>query len=77
MLKHYRNKFVAHRAEPDPDKRIPELEDLLTISGRVAFMLAQLATGAGHQINQKELDSYGHYLSAQAFWKPWRPDHLK
>jgi hypothetical protein len=23
MLKHYRNKFVAHRAEPDPDKRIP------------------------------------------------------
>jgi hypothetical protein len=58
MLKHYRNKFVAHRAEPDPDKRIPELEDLLTISGRVAFMLAQLATGAGHQIDQKELDSW-------------------
>jgi hypothetical protein len=77
LLKHYRDRFVAHRAEPDPDKRIPELDHLITISGRVVFMLAQLATGAGCPIDQKELDSYGHYLNAQAFWRPWLPDHLR
>jgi len=77
LLKHYRDKFVAHRAEPHPDKPIPELGHLIAISGRVVFMLAQLATGAGHPIDQQELDSYGHYLNAQAFWRPWLPSHLQ
>jgi hypothetical protein len=77
MLKHYRDKFVAHRVEPDPDKRIPELEDLLIISGRVRFMLAQFATGAGCPVDADKLNPHSHYLSAQAFWKPWLPDHLK
>jgi hypothetical protein len=77
LLKHYRDRFVAHRAEPHPDKPVPELDHLIAISGRVAFMLAQLATGAGYPIDQQELDSYGHYQNAQAFWKPWRPSHLQ
>jgi hypothetical protein len=77
LLKHYRDKFVAHRAEPNPDNPIPELDHLIAISGRVVFMLAQLATGAGYPIDQKELDSYSHYLNAQAFWRPWLPRHLR
>jgi hypothetical protein len=77
LLKHYRDRFVAHRAEPSPDKPIPELDHLIAISGRVVFMLAQLATGAGYPIDQKELDPYGHYLNAQAFWRPWLPNHLR
>lgn len=77
LLKHYRDKSIAHRAEPNPNKRIPELDHLLAISRRVVFMLAQLATGAGYPIDQKELDSYGHYLNAQAFWRPWLPSHLQ
>jgi hypothetical protein len=77
LIKHYRDKFVAHRVEPKPDKPIPELDYLLTISGRVVFMLAQLATGAGYPIDQKKLDSYGHFLNAQAFWRPWLPSHLQ
>ena len=75
LLKHYRDKFVAHRAEPHPDKPIPELDHLVAISGRVVFMLPQLATGAGYPIDQQELDSSGHYLSAQEFWRPWLPSH--
>ena len=77
LIKHYRDKFVAHRVEPKPDKPIPELDYLLTISGRVVFMLAQLASGAGYPIDQKKLDSDGHFLNAQAFWRPWLPSHLQ
>jgi hypothetical protein len=77
LLKHYRVRFVAHRAEPHPGKAVPDLDHLIAISGRVVFMLAQLATGAGYPIDQQELDSYGHFRNAQAFWKPWLPSHLQ
>ncbi|WP_040639290.1 hypothetical protein [Microvirga lotononidis] len=75
LLKQYRDKFVAHRAEPHPDKSVPELDHLIAISGRAVIMLAQLATGAGYPIDQKELDSYGYYQNARAFWRPWLPIH--
>jgi len=77
LLKHYRDKFVAHRAEPHPDKPMPTLDHLIAISGRVVFMLAQLATGAGYPIDQQELDSHGHFQNARAYWKPWVPRHLQ
>jgi hypothetical protein len=72
LLNHYRNRFVAHRAEPDHDKRVPFVDELETISGRVVFMLAQLATGAGIQVDNREVQSDTNYLSASAFWKPWQ-----
>lgn len=70
-IKHYRNKFVAHRTKSDPDQRDPFVDEIHTIAGRVGFMLAHLATGVGIPADSSELNSDTNHLSAYAFWKPW------
>jgi hypothetical protein len=71
LIKHHRNKSVAHRAIPDPTKREPEVDDVYAISGRVASMLAFLATGTGVQTDTSLLGADVAFHNADAFWKPW------
>jgi hypothetical protein len=71
LIKHHRNKSVAHRGIPDPAKPEPEIDDVYAISGRVASMLAFLATGTGVQADTGSLGSDAAYHNADAFWKPW------
>lgn len=71
LIKHHRNKSVAHRGVPNSDKRDPFIEEIYVISGRVASMLAFLATGTGVRTDTRSLHSDGAYQSAYAFWKPW------
>jgi hypothetical protein len=71
LIKHHRNKSVAHRAIPDPAKPEPEIDDVYAISGQVASLLAFLATGTGVQADIGSLGSDAAYHNADAFWKPW------
>jgi hypothetical protein len=73
LIRHYRNKAVAHRSDIASSKRAPFIDEVYTIAGRVSFMLAQLATGVGIQVDAS-MQNLDHIYSAQGFWRAWRVD---
>jgi hypothetical protein len=72
LVKHHRNKTVAHRAIPDSDMRVPDVGEIHAITGRVADLLAFLVTGAGVRADTRALHSDVAHKSAFAFWKAWQ-----
>jgi hypothetical protein len=69
LIEHHRNKRIAHQALPTPGQPSPFLDEVQRLSGRMVMVWAQLAVGAGVEVDRSELESKVHYERAQAFWR--------
>jgi hypothetical protein len=71
MLKHYRDKAIAHLAERDPDMGVPLLNDLLAFASGTSDVWARLARGVGLEQWNVRAQVKPYEESAKAFWRLW------
>lgn len=69
-VKHFRDKYTAHVAEPDPHVPIPKMDEFFAFAHATTRVMEKLAHAAGMTTTLDEMldDMAG---SAQEFWKPW------
>lgn len=70
-IKHFRDKFTAHSAEPQPGVPLPSYGDMFDFAKRTASLMEKFAHAAG--VTTETLDDTADWRldSAQAFWEPW------
>jgi hypothetical protein len=70
-VKHFRDKYTAHTAEPKADVPIPKYDDFFDLARATTDVMEKLARAVGATCETlKELhDEIAG--SAQAFWEPW------
>ncbi len=71
-LRHFRDKFIAHRAVPNPKKGPAYLNELHAFASTTSLMWGRLALGTGASLDDINDLSAADVESARAFWKPWR-----
>jgi hypothetical protein len=69
---HFRNKFTAHIAEPDPKIAMPEFKDFFEFARDTARVMEKLAHGVGATADA--LDDVRDKIAGGAteFWRPWQ-----
>jgi hypothetical protein len=72
-FKHFRDKFTAHFATPDPQRDIPSHNDFYGFATETTGLMEKLAraTGVTKQSLEELKDAFAD--SAQQFWNPWDP----
>ncbi len=70
-LRHFRDKFVAHRAEPNPGKGSVLLDELTAYAMTTSLMWSRLALGVGTPLPNIDEHAAADIESARAFWRPW------
>jgi hypothetical protein len=68
---HFRDKFLAHLGEPDPDMDIPTYGEVFTIARQTATALEKLANATGVVTLSLDTQLPAHKESALKFWEPW------
>jgi hypothetical protein len=70
-VKHFRDKYTAHSADPKPGVRPPQYDEMFGFANEVAIAMEQFAIGVG--ITDEKLSETADWRieSAQKFWEPW------
>lgn len=70
-VKHFRDKYTAHSADPKPGVRPPQYGEMFGFAKEVAITMEQFAIGVG--ITDEKLSETADWRieSAQKFWEPW------
>lgn len=71
MLKHFRDKFTAHKGRPDPAVPLPEYDMLFEFAYKTVELMGKLAIGTGART--EEITGWTDQLATSAFrfWEPW------
>jgi hypothetical protein len=70
-IRHFRNKYTAHSADPDPGVRPPQYGEMFDFSKEVAEMMEQFAIGVGVTTEKLAETADSRIVSSQTFWEPW------
>jgi|PersoiStandDraft_1058852.scaffolds.fasta_scaffold102873_1 hypothetical protein len=70
-VKHFRDKYTAHIAEPDPNTPLPNYTEFFEFARETTKLMEKLAHGTGGTTEtlDEQLDEMA--TSAQQFWRPW------
>ncbi|WP_156464203.1 hypothetical protein [Afipia sp. Root123D2] len=68
---HFRDKFTAHNAEPDPDIPPPQYDEFFEFASETASLIEKLALGVGGQGDSLDKRRDEFATSAHRFWEPW------
>ncbi|MBB4261732.1 MULTISPECIES: hypothetical protein [unclassified Bradyrhizobium] len=70
-VKHFRDKYTAHSADPKPGMRPPQYGEMFDFAKEVAITMEQFAIGVG--ITSEKLSETADWRieSTQKFWEPW------
>jgi hypothetical protein len=77
LIRHFRNKYTAHLAEPDAEIPLPKYDELFPFAIETTKVMQALANASG--VNNDNLHDWNDELAgtAKAFWKPWASDDPK
>jgi AbiU2 len=70
-IKHFRNKYTAHSAEPNANIPIPSFTDFFGFAKKAASLMEKLAHAVGGTTERLDDTAGERIASAQAFWEPW------
>ncbi len=71
LLKHMRDKMVAHLAEPNSKLRLPMYDELFGFARDTCAIWEQLSFGAGTVMIELDHQIDAYRESAHAFWSRW------
>ncbi len=69
---HFRDKYLAHLGEPEPDVAFPTYGDVFALARETAVVLEKLAHAAGVVTLSLDTQVPAHKTSAEKFWTIWR-----
>ena len=70
-VKHFRDKYTAHSAEPNANIPIPNYTDFFAFARKTAALMEKLAHATGVTAEKLEETADWRIASAQKFWDPW------
>jgi hypothetical protein len=70
-VKHFRDKYTAHSAEPKANVPIPNYDEFFDFARATAHVMEKLAHAAGGTTDTLDDLMDTMIASAQEFWKPW------
>lgn len=70
-VKHFRDKYTAHSADPKPGMRLPQYGEMFDFSKEVAITMEQFAIGVGLTTEKLSETADWRLESTQKFWEPW------
>jgi hypothetical protein len=70
-VKHFRDKYTAHSADPSPGMRPPQYGEMFDFAKEVATMMEQFAIGVGVTTEKLSDTDDWRIASSQKFWEPW------